>query len=190
LRIKNKKGEVMKKNMMFAFIAVVAFSAVSLPAYAETAKEIETNVNNSLKNFESITGAKEVIKKAAGLLVFPNVYKAGIGIGGEYGEGCLRIKGKTVDYYNTAAASIGFQLGGQKKTIILAFMDKNALKNFQDSTGWKVGVDASVAVVTVGAGGAIDTAKINQPIVAFVLDQKGLMYNLTLEGAKITKIKK
>ncbi|GAG21010.1 unnamed protein product, partial [marine sediment metagenome] len=125
-----------------------------------------------------------------GVLVFPKVFKAGFGIGGEYGEGALRIKDKTVDYYNTTAASIGFQLGGQKKTIIIAFMQEDALKKFREASGWKVGVDASVAVIAIGAGGAIDTASINEPIIAFVLDQKGLMYNLTLEGSKITKMQK
>ena len=78
----------------------------------------------------------------------------------------------------------------KKKTIIILFMQEDALKKFRDSSGWKVGVDASIAVIAVGAGGAIDTAKINEPIIAFIFDQKGLMYNLTLEGAKITKIKK
>jgi len=81
-------------------------------------------------------------------------------------------------------------LGGQKKTIIMLFMDKKALKDFQNSDGWKVGADASVALVTIGADGSIDTSKTNQPIVAFVFDQKGLMYNLTLEGAKVSKIKR
>ena len=159
-------------------------------AIAATAEKIDADVNASLKNFEDIGGAREVIKKAKGVLVFPKVFKAGFGIGGEYGEGALRIKGKTVDYYNTAAASLGFQFGGQKKTIIIAFMQKDALKRFRQASGWKVGVDASVAVIAIGAGGAIDTASINEPIIAFVLDQKGLMYNLTLEGSKITKMVK
>ncbi|MCQ9208177.1 MAG: YSC84-related protein [Omnitrophica bacterium] len=159
-------------------------------AVAATAKEIDADVNASLKHFEDIGGAKEVIKKAKGILVFPKVFKAGFGIGGEYGEGALRIKGKTVDYYNTAAASIGFQFGGQKKTIIIAFMQKGALKKFREASGWKVGVDASVAVIAVGAGGTIDTASINEPIIAFVLNQKGLMYNITLEGSKITKMER
>ena len=159
-------------------------------AIAATAEKIDADVNACLKNFEDIGGAREVIKKAKGVLVFPKVFKAGFGIGGEYGEGALRIKGKTVGYYNTAAASLGFQFGGQKKTIIIAFMQKDALKKFRQASGWKVGVDASVAVIAVGAGGAIDTASINEPIIAFVLDQKGLMYNLTLEGSKITKMVK
>jgi len=159
-------------------------------AMASTARKIDADVDASLKHFADVKGAEEVIKRAKGILVFPKVFKAGFGIGGEYGEGALRIKGKTVDYYNTAAASIGFQFGAQKKTIIIVFIQKEALKKFRESSGWKIGVDASVAVIAIGAGGAIDTASINEPILAFVFDQKGLMYNITLEGAKITKIKK
>lgn len=177
-------------------ITILTLSAILIccvsagPVLAATAEEIDADTDASLKRFEAVGGAKEVIKTAKGLLVFPWVFKAGIGLGGEYGEGALRIKDKTVDYYNTAAASIGFQLGGQKKTIIIAFMQRDALDKFQNASGWKIGLDASVAVIAIGAGGSIDTAKLNQPIIAFVFDQKGLMYNLTLEGTKITKIKK
>jgi lipid-binding SYLF domain-containing protein len=172
--------------LLVGFICAVLIDG----AMAATAEKIDADVNACLNNFEDIGGAGEVIKKAKGVLVFPKVFKAGFGIGGEYGEGALRIKGETVGYYNTAAASLGFQFGGQKKTIIIAFMQEDALNKFRQASGWKVGVDASVAVIAVGAGGAIDTASINQPIIAFVLDQKGLMYNLTLEGSKITKMVK
>ncbi len=126
-------------------------------------------------------------ENAEGVLVFPSVIKAGIGFGGEYGEGALRIKGKTVDYYSTVAASIGFQLGAQSKTVILMFMTEKALKKFRDSKGWEVGVDASVALIEVGAGGSLDTTNLKQPILGFIVGQKGLMYNLTLEGSKMTK---
>ena len=113
-----------------------------------------------------------------------------IEVGGEYGEGALRIGGKTVDYYSTASASVGFQLGGQQKTVILVFMQDEALKQFRDSSGWKAGVDGSVALIKVGADGSIDTTTIKDPIVGFVFSQKGLMYNLTLEGSKFTKLDK
>lgn len=179
----------MKK--VFCAVLVMALSiCVAAYSYAGTAKELDASVDNALKNFENVKGSSALIKNAAGVLVFPSVIKAGIGFGGEFGEGALRIKGKTVDYYNTIAGSFGFQLGAQVKTIILVFNQKEALATFQNASGWKVGVDASVAVVTVGAGGAIDTSTINEPIVAFIFDQKGLMYNLTLEGAKMTKIRK
>jgi lipid-binding SYLF domain-containing protein len=95
-----------------------------------------------------------------------------------------------VVYYNIAVASFGLQLGAQKKTIILVFMQQEALKKFRDSSGWKAGVDGSVALIKIGAGGSIDTTNIKDPIVGFVFGQKGLMFNLTLEGSKFTKLKK
>jgi lipid-binding SYLF domain-containing protein len=159
--------------------------------YAATAREIDVSVDVALERFQKeVKGAKAFLKNAQGVLVFPSVFKAGFVFGGEYGEGALRIGGKTVDYYNTVAGSWGLQLGAQKKTVILVFMQKNALKAFRDSKGWKAGVDGSVAMVDVGAGGSIDTTNIKDPIVGFVFGQKGLMANLTLEGSKYTKLKK
>lgn len=160
-------------------------------AYAATAKEIDVSVDVALERFNTkVKGAKGFLKSAKGVLVFPSVYKAGFVFGGEYGEGALRIDGKTVDYYSTIAGSWGLQIGGQKKTVILVFMQDEALKKFRASSGWKAGVDGSVALITVGAGEAVDTTNIKDPIVGFVFDQKGLMANLTLEGSKYTKLKK
>lgn len=159
-------------------------------SYAVSAKDIDAGVEISLKTLRNISGGADVIDKSKGLLIFPGVFKAGIGIGGEYGEGALRISGRTVDYYSTAAASIGFQLGGEKKSIIIAFMTDEALKNFRDSQGWKIGADATVAVIALGAGTQISSALSNKPIVAFVFGEKGLMYDLSLNGAKVTKIQR
>jgi len=160
-------------------------------AIAKSAKEIDVGVDVALDEFaQHVKGGKEFLASAKGVLVFPSVIKAGFGIGGEYGEGALRIGGKTVDYYNTAAASIGFQLGAQSKRIILVFMQDDALKKFRASEGWKAGVDGSVALITLGAGGSIDTTNIKDPIIGFVFSNKGFMYNLTLEGSKFTKLDK
>jgi len=147
-------------------------------------------VGEVLAAFMIIDGATSYLGIAKGVLVFPKVYKAGIGIGGEYGEGALRIGGRTVDYYSTAAASFGFQLGAQAKSIVLIFTNEEALKKFRDSEGWKVGVDGSVALVDVGVGKAVNTTNIKDPVVGFIFGQKGLMYNLTLEGSKFTKLDK
>jgi lipid-binding SYLF domain-containing protein len=160
-------------------------------ARAHSTKVINIEVDEALKSFSSkVQGGKEFLKNSKGILVFPSIAKAGFVVGGEYGEGALRVKGKTVDYYSTVAASIGFQIGAQSKTLILVFMEQTALDSFRKSEGWEVGVDGSVALVSVGAGGSVDTTNLKDPIVAFVFDQKGLMVNLTLEGSKFTKIKK
>ena len=160
-------------------------------SYAKSAREIDASVDTALERFQTeVGGAKGLLKSAKGVLVFSKVIKGGIGIGGEYGEGALRVSGKTADYYNTISGSIGFQLGAQVKSVYLLFMQDGALKKFRQGDGWEVGVDGSVALVTLGANGAVDTTQTNQPILGFVLGQKGLMYNLTLEGSKFNKIVK
>ena len=186
---KSARRVFIASTVMFVLFLVTAAFILPSASIAKSAKEIDIQVDVALEKFnKDITGGKEFLASAKGVLVFPSVIKAGIGIGGEYGEGALRIKGKTVDYYSTAAGSIGFQLGAQAKTVILVFMEDKALKNFRDSKGWEAGVDGSVALVELGTGGSIDSSNIKDPIVGFVFGNKGLMFNLTLEGSKFTKL--
>ena len=177
--------------MLIILLAMVFTIPLSGLSHAATARELEVSVDVALEKFyEEVQGGKELISKAKGYLLFPRVIKAGLGIGGEHGQGALRIRGETVDYYSTTSGSVGLQLGVQQKSVLVVFMTKSSLKKFRSSSGWKVGVDGSVALVDVGAGGFIDTANIKAPIVGFLYGQKGLMYNLTLEGSKFTKLKK
>ena len=178
-------------HSFFRFFMIMLCSMTLLPAQAQAASktEIDIEVKQALKRFKKDVGAAdEYLKIAKGVLIFPSVFKAGFGIGGEYGEGAMQINGKTIDYYSTAAASIGFQLGAQTKTIIMIFTDSKALNKFRKSDGWEAGVDGSVALVELGAATTIDTNSIKDPIIAFVFNNKGLMYNLSLEGSKFTKI--
>jgi lipid-binding SYLF domain-containing protein len=163
------------------------------PAVPEEAKseatEIDTSVDVTLEQFKAdIKGGDEFLQSAKGVLVFPKVIKAGFIVGGSYGEGALRIGGKTVDYYNTVAASFGFLAGAQSVRVIIVFMQDDALKKFRESKGWEAGVDGSVTLVNVGAAGTIDTTTIKDPIVGFVFGNKGLMADLSLAGSKYTKI--
>lgn len=160
-------------------------------ARAASKAEIDAKVHAAVENFYKQSSAgKQLAQKAAGMLVFPEVLKAGVGVGGEYGEGALLIKGKPAAYYSTAAASIGFQLGAQVKSQIILFMNPKVLESFRKSKGWKAGVDGSVALVKLGAGGELNTESIKQPIIGFIFSNKGLMYNLTFEGAKITRLER
>lgn len=181
-----------KSGLLFATLLLAAgYGFWPGDASAADPREIDISVDVALEDFKKeVGGADEFLANAKGYLVFPKVVKAGIGVGGEYGEGALRMGGTTVDYYSTASASIGLQLGVQKKSVILVFLASDALEKFRNSEGWEIGVDGSVALITIGAGGSIDTTSIKDPIVGFVFGQKGLMYNLTLEGTKITKLDK
>lgn len=174
-----------------ALLCLLSALSVSINVSAASKEEIDIKVQGSLEKFqEEVTGGQAFLDKAEGVLVFPDVVKAGFGIGGEIGEGALLVDGKTVDYYNTAAASIGFQFGAQFKTVILVFLEKDALDKFRNSSGWEVGVDGSVALIELGAGKDINSINFTDPIVGFVFSNKGFMYNLTLEGSKITKLDK
>jgi lipid-binding SYLF domain-containing protein len=183
--------EKIMKSLARKIAMVAATLVLSLPlvASADSAAVIDAKVADTLKVFsEQVDESDVFLNQAAGYLVFPRVIKIGIGIGGETGEGALRIGGKTVDYYRTASGSIGFQLGAQAKSIIIAFMTKDALDKFRNSDGWSVGIDGSVALIDLGAGKTIDSNNIKDPVVGFIFGSKGLMYNLTLEGSKITKL--
>src|SRR5215468_5230316 len=158
------------------------------PGKAASAGEINAGVNATLERFYwQAPGSQALVAHAAGVLVFPTVIKAGFGVGGEYGEGAMRVGGRTVAYFNVVSASFGFQIGAQARSIIM-FMTPGALANFQRVDGFRIGVDGSVVLVVVGAGGSLDTDKITSPVIGFIADSKGLMYNLTLEGSKITRI--
>ena len=177
------------KAFCLILIAVAANLAAPRVSEAASAAEIEADANDTLHSFvRQVPGARELAAKAAGILVFPSVVKAGIGIGGEYGEGILLNQQRVEGYYNLISASFGFQLGVQERSVIIMFMTQDALRGFEERAGWKIGVDGSVTIITVGVGGGIDTDKIVSPVIGFIIDQKGLMYNLTLEGSKISRI--
>ena len=183
--------KIQRIAMMLAFALLAAFTFIASAPRAEAASgaDIDRSVRSTLDTFfRQIGGSRELVAKSSAVLVFPTVVKAGVGIGGEYGEGALIQKGKTLEYYNTVSASFGFQLGAQARSVIIVFMTPEALSAFRHVNGWKVGVDGSVALITVGAGASVDTSKITNPIVGFIFDGKGLMYNLTLEGSKISRI--
>jgi lipid-binding SYLF domain-containing protein len=162
---------------------------LSTQALSATKEEIDTDVKAALAEFyEKSQAGKALAEKASGMLVFPKVIKAGIGVGGEYGEGALLIDGEPVEYYSTASASVGFQLGAQQKSQVIMFMNDDVLNEFRETKGWEVGVNGSVAIAEIGAGGEISSNTAKQPIIGFIFSNKGLMYNLTLEGSKMTKI--
>ena len=179
------------KSIALMAAVLMMVSAAADMASAKTAKEIDASVDACLDRFyQQVKDGKEIAGKAKGVLVMPGVIKAGLIVGGEYGEGALRVAGKTVSYYNLAAGSVGLQIGGEARDIIIMFMTDNVLKQFQASKGWEAGVDANVALVNIGGGERVDFTKLNDPIIGFVFDVKGLMADISLKGAKFTKVEK
>ncbi len=181
------------KKILQILCSTITIVVLFMPAMtlAKSGAVIDIEVNETIGIFkEEVKGGEVFLDQAAGVLIFPRVVKVGIGIGGETGEGALRVRGQTIDYYRTIAGSFGLQLGAQSKSIVIAFMTKESLEKFRNSEGWKIGVDGSVALIDIGAGKTIDSQNVSDPVVGFIFGSKGLMYNLTLEGTKISKLDK
>ena len=184
-------GRVMNTfSLLIVALLAVGFGLAE-NSFAAAAEEIDASANVATRRFyKQVDGAEEFVRSAKGLLIMPGVKKAAFIIGGEYGEGALRIGGKTVDYYNIVSGSVGFQIGVEAKDIIIAFMTQEALDGFRASSGWEAGLDGNVALITIGAGERMDTRTIKDPIVGFVFDVKGLLADISLKGAKFTKLDK
>jgi lipid-binding SYLF domain-containing protein len=170
---------------------LVLVLVLAQPVQADSKAVIDTKVQAAIATFQATSSeGAQLLGSAAGVLVFPDVIKMGFGIGGEYGEGSLLVDGDSVGYYSTGGASFGLQVGLQFKALIVLFMNDSVLAKFRRSKGWEVGVDGSIALATIGAGGAINSNTVHQPIMGFIFSNKGLMYNLTLEGSKINRLKR
>ena len=175
--------------MTFILFALMSSAGMVGTAAAAGPGEIDIKVDGTLTLFKKdVTGGAEFLKKAKAVLVFPDVIKGGFIVGGEYGKGALRQGADTMGYYSIASASLGLQAGAQQYAIVMVFLTDEALVKFRDSKGWEAGVDGSVAVAEWGAGTDINTQNFPDPIVGFVLDNKGLMAGISLEGSKISKI--
>jgi lipid-binding SYLF domain-containing protein len=157
---------------------------------AQKMAEIDAGADATLKTlYSSVAGSRELAAKASGILVFPKIYAAGLGIGGEYGEGALKVGNTTVGYYKSSSLTWGFQAGAQSKALIMMFMTQEALDKFRNSSkGWTAGADASVAVVKSGAQGTVDTSSARSAVNAFALTNAGLMAGVTIDGTKVSKL--
>lgn len=176
------------------FIAATGMACAALvtsPAtFAATKAELNSSADRTIRHFDTLNPAdKALYHKAAGVLIFSRVTKGGAGVAGEFGEGVLRVKGQSVDYYSIGSASVGLTLGVGRHSEIIMFMTQESLDKFTTSEGWSVGADAAVAVISQGAGGQYDAAALDKPILGFVFGEKGLIGDLSIEGSKITKIK-
>ena len=172
------------------FLAAAVLSLLNMgSATAATGPQIDQSAEAALKFlYEGSPGAKALADKAKGILIFPDVVKAGFIVGGQGGDGKLIKNGKTAGYYNTAAASVGLQAGAQSFGYVIFFMSDAVLKSFEKSKGWEIGVGPNVVIVDAGAAKDINTLTTKADIYAIIFDQKGLMAGVGIQGSKITKI--
>ena len=186
--MKRKSGWIFQITLVLMLLSF-SFGLSAMSAYADSSTEIDKAVELALaKLYAGAPTALEFSKVAKGVLVFPDIIKAGLIIGGQYGEGALLINGETTGYYNTAAASYGLQAGAQSFGYAMFFMTDEAMNYLQSSSGWEIGVGPSVVVVDEGAARALTTTTAKDDIYAFFFSQKGLMAGLGIQGSKITKI--
>jgi len=176
-------------GLSLAFMALVVLALGPSPAKAGTAAEIDGEVQKALSDlYAKSETAKDFGAVAKGILVFPDVYKAGFLVGAAFGDGALLKNGKTAGYYRTVEASYGLQAGIQSFGYALFFLQDSALEYLDKSEGWEIGVGQSLVVVDKGFGGSMTTTTAKDDIYAFFFDQKGLMAGLGLKGSKITRI--
>ncbi|ETX29124.1 YSC84-related protein [Roseivivax isoporae] len=150
---------------------------------------IDARVDATLASlYNQYPGTRSLADKSTGILVMPLVTEAGLGIGGAYGRGALRVNGATVDYYSTTRASAGLQIGAQQYAHVLFFMTESALMNFRRSPGWAAGANVEYAIPEGGETLAAETTTSTAPIIAVVFGQSGLRVGATLEGTKYTRI--
>jgi lipid-binding SYLF domain-containing protein len=185
-----KMQRVLFKALGLMLCFTLVFGLLATVSYAKTKGEINASVNAAMNRFKKqVKGANEYLKVAMGVLVMHNVSKAGFIVGGQYGQGALKVGGKTVNYYSLAAGSVGWQIGAEKYDMIIIFTTEEALKKFRASEGWEAGADAEVTLIAAGVDVPVSTLVSQHPILGFVIDQKGLMAGVSIKGAKFTKIK-
>ena len=165
-------------------ILALAFLMILAPSHAASKVELDARIRATINELNDIQAGRELVAKSVAMLVFPKTLKGGIGLGAEYGEGALLVNGKTEQYYKLTSVSFGLQLGGQSRSQVVLFMTQDALATFRASNGWEAGVDGSIAVVEFGVGKQVDTNTIRDPIIGFMFDNKGLMYDLSFVGTK------
>ena len=177
-------------NLLAATSLTIIGMGATVTALAASKADINTKVTETLAEFNGLNSSNQSLtEKSAGMLVFPRVTKAGVGIAGEHGEGVLQVHGKTVDYYTVSAASVGLTLGVAKRSEIIMFMTKDSLDKFTKGEGWSIGADAGITIIHASANGEYGTQTEQKPILGFMFADKGLLGDLSLEGEKISKLK-
>ena len=186
----------MNKRFFVAALAAIAVLAsgctTSGPGTGDPAarrKAIDASVDSALSTlYQQVPDSRDLVGRAAGVLVFPSVLEAGFVVGASRGQGALRVGGRTVSYHATTSGSLGLQAGAQSTAVFVLFMTQDSLKRFQASRGWTVGADASVTIINVGATAQVTSATAQQPVVGYVLSNRGLMAGVSLDGARVTRL--
>lgn len=149
-------------------------------------QQINANVREALMRlYDVVNRSKELIAKANGVLVFPEVLLDPF-IVEEYGEGALHVGGKNAGYYSMTSGSIGLQ-NEKSKDIIFLFMTRDALNSFRNSKGWSVG--ESVPLLKLDVDKEIHRRMVTAPVEAIVLTNSGVMGDVSVSGINVSRMK-
>lgn len=177
------------KKLNPIFLSILLTLALTQFSFAKSANQINAEVDAAIQKFEKeVLGGAKFLTKVKGYLVFPSVIKGGFIVGAEYGKGALRVDGVTKYFYSMTSASIGYQLGVQEHSVLIAFLSESSLNNFIKSNGWEAGVDGSITVSDWGKSKDISSISYEKPIIAFIYGEEGLMAGVSVEGTKFQKI--
>lgn len=177
------------RNLAVPLLALALLAPVAAPPARAADAELVREAAAALQKLCAGNSAAALLrKKAKGVLVFPNMLKAGFMFGGQVGDGVLFKGGRAAGAYNSVAFSYGLQIGGQKFGYAMFFMSNDALAYLDRSGGWEVGVGPSVVVVDEGMGKTITSTTLTNDVYAFIFNQKGLMGGLGIQGTKITRL--
>jgi lipid-binding SYLF domain-containing protein len=190
--MRTKKIMRTDRLLLLAILAIATATISTLSAglaLAASASEIDRNATQALSLLYATTpGAKALADKSKAILIFPSIVKGGFIVAGQFGDGALRKRGRTVGYYRSLSASYGFQAGAQSFGYVLFFMDEASLAYLNKSGGWELGTGPSLVVLDKGFGKNLSTTTIQKGVYAFIFNQKGLMGGIGIQGSKITRI--
>lgn len=186
--------KLQRRSLLRLPIVLTAFwslANLSQPAYGASAADLDRSSSEALQTlYRTNPVAEDIAKIAKAELVFPNIVRAGLIFGGGYGEGVLMRDGKVFDYYNSVSGSWGLQAGAQSYGYVVFLMNDRALSYLQKSMGWEVGVGPTVVMVNAGVAKNLSSTTLQDDAYAFIFNQQGLMASLSIEGTKVSHIKR
>ncbi|MFA7415726.1 MAG: lipid-binding SYLF domain-containing protein [Rhizobium sp.] len=178
-------------NILLVTAATFSLGTLSVPANAASAEDLNKDSAQALQTlYKSNPFAEKISKNAKAVLIFPKIIKAGLVFGGSYGEGILTKGSKFSGYYNSVSASWGWQAGAESYGYVVFLMSDKAVKYLDKSKGWEFGIGPTVVVVNEGAAKNLSSSTLKDDAYAFIFDQQGLMASLSIEGTKISHIKR
>ena len=177
----------MSLKIVSHIVLLCLFSAHTL--FAQPVATMEKEVDLAIQNFNyKIEGGEKFLSKVKGYAVFPLVTQGGLILGGKYGKGAMRVEGKTKFYLKMTSASVGLQAGVQRYSMLIAFITEASLKKFYKSSGWQTGIESAITVAQWGANRDIGFDNFDQPVVAFIFNEEGIMAGVSMRGTKFERI--